>query len=144
MRILFSRRHHAPNTRTSRCRGRDRKTRTTQKSAKALRHKWETEGPDNRLFDACFRIQREANIATGYICEACGAPDEPRVVMVRPAGYGHADDLPEYDPCPECLFKSKRYIPLIVRKRARRSSAVGRSQRRGITARFTCGATCRR
>jgi hypothetical protein len=33
--------------------------------AKALRRKWETEGPDNRLFDACFRIQREA-------CEAAG------------------------------------------------------------------------
>jgi hypothetical protein len=35
------------------------------KAAKALRRKWETEGPDNRLFDACFRIQREA-------CEAAG------------------------------------------------------------------------
>lgn len=34
-------------------------------AAKALRKKWETEGPDNRLFDACFRIQREA-------CEAAG------------------------------------------------------------------------
>ncbi len=34
-------------------------------SAKALRHKWETEGPDNRLFDACFRIQREASEAAG-------------------------------------------------------------------------------
>ena len=33
--------------------------------AKALRRKWETEGPDNRLFDACFRIQREAIDATG-------------------------------------------------------------------------------
>jgi site-specific DNA-cytosine methylase len=30
------------------------------KAAKALRAKWEAEGPDNRLFDACFRIQREA------------------------------------------------------------------------------------
>lgn len=35
------------------------------KAAKALRAKWEAEGPDNRLFDACFRIQREA-------CEAAG------------------------------------------------------------------------
>jgi C-5 cytosine-specific DNA methylase len=33
--------------------------------AKALRRKWETEGPDNRLFDACFRIQREASAAAG-------------------------------------------------------------------------------
>lgn len=35
------------------------------KSAKALRLKWETEGPDNRLFDACFRIQREVIEAAG-------------------------------------------------------------------------------
>lgn len=35
------------------------------KAAKALRNKWETEGPDNRLFDACFRIQREASEAAG-------------------------------------------------------------------------------
>lgn len=38
------------------------------KAAKALRKKWETEGPDNRLFDACFRIQREAcKAAASYI-----------------------------------------------------------------------------
>jgi len=36
------------------------------KAAKALRKKWETEGPDNRLFDACFRIQREASEAAGH------------------------------------------------------------------------------
>ena len=35
------------------------------KSAKALRAKWESEGPDNRLFDACFRIQREACASAG-------------------------------------------------------------------------------
>jgi hypothetical protein len=35
------------------------------KAAKALRRKWETDGPDNRLFDACFRIQREASAAAG-------------------------------------------------------------------------------
>lgn len=35
------------------------------RKAKELRRKWETEGPDNRLFDTCFRIQREA-------CEAAG------------------------------------------------------------------------
>lgn len=40
------------------------------KAAKALRKKWETEGPDNRLFDACFRIQREAIGATP--CGNCG------------------------------------------------------------------------
>jgi hypothetical protein len=36
------------------------------KAAKALRLKWETEGPDNRLFNACFRIQREAIEAAGH------------------------------------------------------------------------------
>jgi len=36
------------------------------KAAKALRLKWGTEGPDNRLFDACFRIQREASAAAGH------------------------------------------------------------------------------
>jgi len=35
------------------------------KAAKALRAEWEANGPDNRLFNACFRIQREA-------CEAAG------------------------------------------------------------------------
>ncbi len=35
------------------------------KAAKALRKEWETEGPDNRLFDTCFRIQREAIEAAG-------------------------------------------------------------------------------
>src|SRR6185437_16583577 len=39
--------------------------------AKALRNKWETEGPDNRLFDACFRIQREAIEATRISCPIC-------------------------------------------------------------------------
>lgn len=33
--------------------------------AKAMREAWEREGPDNRLFDACFRIQREASEAAG-------------------------------------------------------------------------------
>lgn len=36
------------------------------KAAKALRWRWETEGPDNRLFDACFRIQREASEVAGW------------------------------------------------------------------------------
>lgn len=41
------------------------KSNNSQK-AKAMRRKWETEGPDNRLFDACFRIQREACEAAGH------------------------------------------------------------------------------
>lgn len=41
------------------------KSENSQK-AKAMRRKWETEGPDNLLFDACFRIQREACEAAGH------------------------------------------------------------------------------
>lgn len=41
------------------------------KAAKALRKKWETEGPDNRLFDACFRIQREAIYARRLELRCC-------------------------------------------------------------------------
>lgn len=42
-----------------------RSTSNNSQGAKALRRKWETEGPDNRLFDACFRIQREACATAG-------------------------------------------------------------------------------
>lgn len=41
------------------------------KAAKALRKKWETEGPDNRLFDAAKRIQREAIEARMLRCKRC-------------------------------------------------------------------------
>jgi hypothetical protein len=59
-------------------------------ACKALRRKWEAEGPDNRLFDACFRIQREAIEATKHPCP-----------------YGR---------CPLCRGTGEitRYIPLIV------------------------------
>jgi len=41
------------------------------KAAKALRAKWEAERPDNRLFDACFRIQREAIYAKRLALQCC-------------------------------------------------------------------------
>ena len=76
--------------------------------AKALRKKWETEGPDNRLFDACFRIQREANLANRCLldgrcldCIGTGKYYEP--------GMGHHTD------CRTCDGTGRgRYIPLIV------------------------------
>jgi hypothetical protein len=73
------------------------------KKAKALRKKWETEGPDNRLFDACFRIQREAIEATEKICGAC-------------EGTGREDDEFGYtcDNCGGLGWTERRYIPLIV------------------------------
>lgn len=43
-----------------------RSTSEHSQAAKALRRKWETNGPDNRLFDACFRIQGEASEAAGH------------------------------------------------------------------------------
>lgn len=76
------------------------------KAAKALRLKWETEGPDNRLFDACFRIQREAIEATP--CVICGLPSQ-----FHPGCTGH--DF------------SGRYIPLIVENVRGAQPWVGRS-----------------
>ena len=71
------------------------------KAAKALRRKWETEGPDNRLFDACFRIQREAIQARAEMlgCWVC-----------------HDDWF-----CPRC------FIPLIVENVRGAQPWVGRS-----------------
>ena len=72
------------------------------KAAKALRKKWETEGPDNRLFDACFRIQREAIEETAIDCPGC-------------FGGGHRNgDPPPF--CQRCLGRGyvTRYIPMIV------------------------------
>ena len=70
------------------------------KAAKALRRKWETEGPDNRLFDACFRIQREAIMARWLQLKHC---------CTRPGG------------CWRC------YIPLIVENVRGAQPWVGRS-----------------
>ena len=36
------------------------------RTAKEMLEKWKREGPDNRLFDACFRIQREASESAGH------------------------------------------------------------------------------
>ncbi len=73
------------------------------KAAKALRAKWEAEGPDNRLFDACFRIQREAIEATRIPCYQC-------------SGTGRGGEWP-FGRCVECQgegYGPARFIPLIV------------------------------
>lgn len=81
------------------------------KAAKALRKKWETEGPDNRLFNACFRIQREACEATCHCdCQRC-------------RDHGH---------CVRCdcyanTGKYARYIPLIVENVRGAQPWVGKS-----------------
>jgi hypothetical protein len=82
------------------------------KVAKALRLKWETEGPDNRLFDVCFRIQREAIEATRKPCCLCLG--------------GHVKHKPV---CPECYGKqyTERHIPLIVENVRGAQPWVGRS-----------------
>jgi hypothetical protein len=74
------------------------------RAAKELRRKWKTEGPDNALFDACFRIQREAIEATRKDCLYCD-------------GVGLDRDEPQIHlPCKSCGGKgyTERYIPLVV------------------------------
>ena len=72
------------------------------KAAKALRAKWEAEGPDNRLFDACFRIQREASYAKRLDLRCCDLD------YSKPA-------------CPRC------HIPLIVENVRGAQEWVGRA-----------------
>ena len=72
------------------------------KAAKALRAKWETEGPDNRLFDACFRIQREAIYARRLELKCCQLDYQQRG-------------------CPRC------HIPLIVENVRGAQEWVGRA-----------------
>lgn len=73
------------------------------KAAKALRRDWEVNGPDNRLFDACFRIQAEAIEATAYNCPACFG------------GGKRGGDCGPYH-CARCNGKGylTRYIPMVV------------------------------
>ena len=85
------------------------------KAAKALRKKWETEGPDNRLFDACFRIQREAIEATQKTCLLCLGTG------IDDCGYT----------CSECCgsgWTERRYIPLIVENVRGAQPWVGKSK----------------
>ena len=72
------------------------------KAAKALRAKWEAEGPDNRLFDACFRIQREAIYARRLELKCCQLDYQQRG-------------------CPRC------HIPLIVENVRGAQDWVGRA-----------------
>lgn len=72
------------------------------KAAKALRAKWEAEGPDNRLFDACFRIQREAIYARRLELKCCQLDYQQRG-------------------CPRC------HIPLIVENVRGAQEWVGRA-----------------
>lgn len=79
------------------------------KAAKALRKKWETEGPDNRLFDACFRIQRESIEARCGELGCCDFEFLPR------------DESIAFKACPEC------FIPLIIENVRGAQPWVGRS-----------------
>ena len=85
------------------------------KAAKALRLKWETEGPDNRLFDACFRIQREAIAATAKPCSIC-------LMTGRKPMYAREE-------CEACYGSGMvtRYIPLIIENVRGAQPWVGRS-----------------
>lgn len=85
-------------------------------SAKELREKWEREGPDNRLFDACFRIQREAIEATA--CVKCR-----HASLRHDAQYG-CGECEGHDVCSRVVG---RYIPLIVENVCGAQPWVGRS-----------------
>lgn len=77
------------------------------------------------LFWQAFRIQYEAHLATGYECVTCGG--EERTIESKPAGYGYSDDLAEHVPCPECSFKSKKFIPLVAENVRGAQPWVGRA-----------------
>ncbi len=116
-----------------------RSTSQHSQKAKAMRRKWETEGPDNRLFDACFRIQREANDANGVGPNGCLACDGT-------GNFYRHDEDGDFLPCDECdgSGEGKRaYIPMIV-ENVRGAAAVGRPREVVRTAASTCGVTCRR
>jgi C-5 cytosine-specific DNA methylase len=79
--------------------------------------------PDNTLFDACFRIQREANEANGCdpkgYCIACDGTGN---------FYRHDEDG-DFLECDECRATGrKRYIPLIVENVRGAQKWVGRAR----------------
>lgn len=86
-------------------------------AAKEMREKWEREGPDNRLFDACFRIRREAS-EVGAECDRCGGIGQRSVHHTVPLSR-----------CAQCQGSGRmyRYIPLIVENVRGAQPWVGRS-----------------
>jgi C-5 cytosine-specific DNA methylase len=82
--------------------------------------------PDNTLFETCFRIQREANLANNVWdaaghCAAC---------MGTGNFYGRDEDG-DYLPCDDCGatgYAKKRYIPLIVENVRGAQKWVGRAR----------------
>lgn len=85
-------------------------------AAKEMRAQWEREGPDNRLFDACFRIQKQAMAA---VCSCACWRCKP-------------NDFPPGDHCVRCncwynTGHYPRYIPLIVENVRGAIPWVGRS-----------------
>lgn len=73
--------------------------------------------PSNELFDACFRLQREAIDATGQDCPACGG----KGFMIWYVGEIH--------PCERCDGKGHitRHIPLVVENVRGAQPWVGRA-----------------
>ena len=96
---------------------------------------------DNRLFDACFRIQREAN--DGDRCR----PQRMFVVPRHPGNFYRHDEDGDFLPCDECDGSGEgkcAYIPMIV-ENVRGAAAVGRPREVGAgTGSFYLWVTCRR
>jgi len=79
--------------------------------------------PDNTLFEACFRIQREANEANGC---------DPKGYCIECDGTGNFyrhDEDGDFLECDECRATGrKRYIPLIVENVRGAQKWVGRAR----------------
>ncbi len=79
--------------------------------------------PDNTLFEACFRIQREAVQATGRVCEECSGSG----IYQRRVAYSEVVD----EACPECngaAAVETRYIPMVVENVRGANPWVGRAK----------------
>lgn len=74
------------------------------RARKEMLERWKRQGPDTRLFDACFRIQQEAIEATRKVCPCC-------------AGTGESSyQQPGVSGCGNCARRGfiERYIPMVV------------------------------
>lgn len=88
-------------------------------AAKALRRRWESEGPDNRLFDACFRIQREASEAAGHQIPMVVENVKGAQPWVGRAAWHYGSfylwgDVPALMPIPSRLRKVNRHLAVEV------------------------------
>ncbi len=71
--------------------------------------------PDNTLFEACFRIQAEANAAVKHHCHICGVHMLSHHAWTNQGACG-------------CFFPGTRYVPLVVENVRGAQKYVGRAR----------------